>query len=45
MKEADEFEVERTHLHALELRRSHEIGYRAAAKSDGERQLRDVWIA
>ena len=44
MKEADEIELERTHLHALELRRSHEVGYRAKATTDGERKLRDVWI-
>lgn len=32
------------HLSALEIRRSHEIGYRAAATSKNERDLRDVWI-
>lgn len=34
-----------THLDALSLRLSHEREYLAAAKSDGERALRTVWIA
>jgi len=34
-----------SHLDALQLRLSHERGYLAAAKSEGERQLRTVWIA
>lgn len=33
-----------SHLNALELRLSHERGYLAAAKSEGERALRNVWI-
>lgn len=35
----------RSHLNALETRLSHERGYLAAAKTDGERALRTVWIA
>ncbi len=34
-----------SHLDALNVRLSHERGYLAAAKSDGERALRAVWIA
>ncbi len=34
-----------THLAALELRLSHEREYLRVAKSDGERELRTVWIA
>lgn len=34
-----------THLDALQLRLSNERGYLAAAKSEGERELRRVWIA
>jgi hypothetical protein len=34
-----------SHLNALNLRLSNERGYLAAAKSDGERQLRAVWIS
>ena len=34
-----------SHLDALQLRLSHERSYLAAAKSDGERELRMVWIA
>lgn len=34
-----------THLNALELRLSHERDYLARAKTDGERELRQVWIA
>ena len=34
-----------THLDALQLRLSNERGYLAAAKTDGERELRRVWIA
>ena len=34
-----------SHLDALQLRLSHERSYLAAAKSDGERELRSVWIA
>lgn len=34
-----------THLNALELRLSNERGYLAKAKTDGERELRRVWIA
>jgi len=33
------------HLNALNLRLSNERGYLAAAKTEGERQLRTVWIA
>jgi len=33
------------HLHALELRRSHEFTRLAAAKTVKERELRSVWIA
>lgn len=33
-----------SHLNALQLRLSHERSYLAAAKSDGERELRSVWI-
>ena len=33
------------HLAALSLRLSHERGYLAAAKTEGERALRRVWIA
>lgn len=33
------------HLHALELGLSHERGRMAAAKTDGERELRRVWVA
>jgi hypothetical protein len=32
------------HLDALRLRLSHEREYLAAAKTDNERQLRNVWI-
>ena len=34
-----------THLDALSLRLSHEREYLAAAKTDGERDLRKVWIS
>lgn len=34
-----------THLNALELRLSNERGYLANAKTEGERELRRVWIA
>lgn len=34
-----------THLSALELRLSNERGYLARAKTEGERELRRVWIA
>ena len=34
-----------THLNALELRLSNERGYLAKAKTEGERELRRVWIA
>lgn len=34
-----------THLSALQLRLSNERGYLAKAKTEGERQLRAVWIA
>ena len=34
-----------THLQALITRRAHEREYLAAAKSQGERDLRAVWIA
>lgn len=34
-----------THLSALELRLSNERGYLAKAKTEGERELRLVWIA
>lgn len=34
-----------THLDALELRLSNERGYLAKAKTDGERELRKVWVA
>lgn len=34
-----------THLSALELRLSNERGYLASAKTEGERELRRVWIA
>ncbi|WP_457928342.1 hypothetical protein [Bosea thiooxidans] len=34
-----------THLNALELRLSNERGYLARAKTEGERELRRVWIA
>ena len=34
-----------SHLDALNLRLSHERGYLAAAKTDGERALRSVWIS
>lgn len=34
-----------THLNALELRLSDERGYLAKAKTEGERELRRVWIA
>lgn len=34
-----------THLNALQHRLSNEQGYLAAAKTDGERNLRTVWIA
>jgi len=37
--------MDRTHLTALETRLHNENGYLAAAKSDGERELRKVWIA
>jgi hypothetical protein len=33
------------HRSALQLRLSHERGYLALAKSEGERELRKVWIA
>lgn len=33
------------HLNALNLRLSNERGYLAKAKTEGERQLRAVWIA
>lgn len=34
-----------THLNALELRLSNERGYLAKALTEGERELRRVWIA
>lgn len=34
-----------THLNALELRLSNEREYLRAAKSEGEKELRRVWIA
>lgn len=34
-----------THLNALQHRLSNEQGYLAAAKTDGERELRTVWMA
>lgn len=34
-----------THLSALRVRLSNERGYLAKAKTDGERELRTVWIA
>jgi hypothetical protein len=34
-----------THLNALNLRLSNERGYLAKAKTQGERDLRKVWIA
>lgn len=34
-----------SHLNALELRLSNERGYLAKAKTEGERELRRVWIA
>lgn len=34
-----------THLNALELRLSNERCYLASAKTEGERELRRVWIA
>lgn len=34
-----------SHLHALEHRLHNERGYLAKAKTEGERQLRSVWIA
>ena len=34
-----------THLNSLELRLSNERGYLAKAKTEGERELRRVWIA
>lgn len=34
-----------THLNALQHRLSNEQGYLAAAKADGEREIRKVWIA
>lgn len=36
---------EMDHLNALELRLSNERGYLAAAKTEGEKRLRMVWIA
>ncbi len=33
-----------SHLNALQHRLSNEQGYLAAAKTDGERELRTVWI-
>lgn len=33
-----------THLHALELHLSHERVRLFAAKSDGERKLRAIWV-
>jgi len=37
--------IDRSHLNALETRLSHERAYLAAAKTEGERKLRRVWIA
>lgn len=37
--------MDTTHLNALELRLSHEREYLRAAKSEGEREIRRVWIA
>lgn len=34
-----------THLHYLELRLSNERSRLADAKSDGERELRQVWVS
>lgn len=34
-----------THLNALQLRLSNERNYLAQAKTEGERELRKVWIA
>jgi hypothetical protein len=37
--------MDRTHLHALELRRSHERDRLARAATGKERDLRRVWLA
>lgn len=41
----EESQMNTSHLHALNLRLSHERGYLAAAKTSGEKELRAVWIA
>ena len=37
--------MNRTHLDALQIRRSHELSRLNAARTEGERELRRVWLA
>lgn len=37
--------IDFSHLNALQHRLSNEQGYLAAAKTDGERELRTMWVS